>query len=52
MKFYTNVQLVGNTILYRGYEYGERVIHRDSFSPTLFVTVTRKRNTKHWMVRM
>ena len=45
MKFYTNVQLVGNTILYRGYEYGERVIHRDSFSPTLFVTANKE--TKH-----
>ena len=45
MKFYTNVQLVGNNILYRGYEYGERVIHRDSFSPTLFVTANKE--TKH-----
>ena len=45
MKFYTNVQLVGNTVLYRGYEHGERVIHRDSFSPTLFVTANKE--TKH-----
>ena len=45
MKFYTNVQLVGNTILYRGYEHGERVIHRDSFSPTLFVTANKE--TRH-----
>ena len=42
MNFYTNVQLVGNTILYRGYEGGEKVTHRDSFSPTLFVSSKKK----------
>ena len=45
MNFYTNVQLVGNTILYRGYEGGEKVTHRDSFSPTLFVS--SKKETKY-----
>ena len=45
MNFYTNIQLVGNTILYRGYEGGEKVAHRDSFSPTLFVS--SKKNTKY-----
>ena len=45
MNFYTNVQLVGNTILYRGYESGEKVTHRDSFSPTLFVS--SKKTTKY-----
>ena len=45
MNFYTNIQLVGNTILYRGYEGGEKVAHRDSFSPTLFVSSNK--NTKY-----
>jgi len=36
--FYTNVQLAGNTILYRGYEDGKKVQSRTHFSPTLFVT--------------
>ncbi len=37
MNFYTNVQLVGDQVLYRGYENGERVMYRDRFSPVLFV---------------
>ena len=37
-KFYTNVQMYGNTILLRGYENGERFNVRKQFNPTLFVT--------------
>ena len=35
--FYTNIQLAGDTILYRGYEDGEPVTFRTNFSPTLYV---------------
>jgi len=45
MSFYTNVQLVGEDILYIGYERGERIQRRVKFSPTLFVVTDKK--TKH-----
>ena len=45
MKFYTNVQLIGNQFLVRGVENGERYEHRDEFFPTLFVK--SKKNTKY-----
>ena len=45
MRFYTNVQLVGNNFLVRGYEDGKHFMTRESFSPTLFVP--SKRNTKY-----
>jgi DNA polymerase elongation subunit (family B) len=37
MRFYTNVQLIGNQLLVRGVDNGERYEHRDEFFPTLFV---------------
>ena len=37
MRFYTNVQMVGNNFLVRGYENGEKVIFKEEYSPTLFV---------------
>jgi len=38
MRFYTNVQLFGNTFLVRGYENGKRFESRDSeYRPTLFL---------------
>ena len=40
--FYTNIQLAGDTILYRGYENGEAVQYRTSFSPTLYVLSKKK----------
>ena len=40
--FYTNIQLAGDTILYRGYEDGQPVSYRTNFSPTLYV-LSRKR---------
>jgi DNA polymerase elongation subunit (family B) len=45
MSFYTNVQLVGEDILYIGYERGQRIQRRVKFSPTLFVVTDKK--TKH-----
>ena len=41
-KFYTNIQLAGDTILYRGYENGEAVQFRSQFSPTLYVLAKDK----------
>jgi DNA polymerase elongation subunit (family B) len=37
MRFYTNVQLIGNQFLVRGVENGKRFENRDEFFPTLFV---------------
>ena len=45
-KFYTNIQLAGDTILYRGYEDGEPVQFRTHSSPTLYVTSNRKEKMK------
>ena len=44
--FYTNIQLAGNTILYRGYEDGQPVQSRTHFSPTLYVTSNKKEKFK------
>ena len=41
-QFYTNIQLAGDTILYRGYDDGEPVQFRAKFSPTLFVPSKKK----------
>jgi DNA polymerase elongation subunit (family B) len=46
MDFYTNVQLLGDTILYCGYSNGDRVVHRDKMSPTLFVPSNKKTKYK------
>ena len=45
MRFYTNVQLIGNQFLVRGVENGKRYEHRDEFFPTLFVK--SKKDTKY-----
>ena len=45
MKFYTNVQMVGDQILIRGYEDGKRFSNRDVYKPTMFVS--SKRETKY-----
>jgi len=37
MRFYTNVQLIGNKFLVRGYDNGKYVQFRDDYIPTLFV---------------
>ncbi len=46
MRFYTNVQLIGNQFLVRGVENGRRYEHRDEFFPTLFVKSKRKAKYK------
>jgi len=45
MKFYTNVQMIGNQFLVRGVENGKRYTQKDEFFPTLFVK--SKKNTKY-----
>jgi DNA polymerase elongation subunit (family B) len=45
MKFYTNVQMIGDHFLVRGYENGEHFMIREKFSPTLFVP--SKKQTKY-----
>jgi len=46
VKFYTNVQLIGNQFLVRGVENGRRYEHRDEFFPTLFVKSKKKTKYK------
>jgi DNA polymerase elongation subunit (family B) len=45
MRFYTNVQLIGNQFLVRGVENGKRFETRDEFFPTLFVKT--KKDSKY-----
>ena len=45
MRFYTNVQMVGDQFLVRGYEEGKHFMTREKFSPTLFVS--SKKETKY-----
>jgi|LULZ01.1.fsa_nt_gb DNA polymerase elongation subunit (family B) len=42
MRFYTNVQLVGNQFLVRGYDNGKRFNDREEWRPTLFVDSKKK----------
>ena len=42
MRFYTNVQMIGNQFLVRGVEGGRRFETRDEFFPTLFVKSKKK----------
>jgi len=46
MKFYTNVQLVGDNFLVRGYENGRHFMTREKFYPTLFVPAKKKTKYK------
>ena len=45
MRFYTNVQMIGNKFLVRGYENGQHVMFREEYHPTLFVKSSK--NTKY-----
>ena len=45
MRFYTNVQMVGDHFLVRGYEDGKHFMTREKFYPTLFVP--SKKQTKY-----
>ena len=42
MRFYTNVQMVGDHFLVRGYEDGKHFMTREKFYPTLFVPSNKK----------
>lgn len=42
MRYYTNVQMVGNEFLVRGFEDGKSFIAREKFEPTLFVPSKKK----------
>jgi len=42
MRFYTNVQMVGDHFLIRGYEDGKHFMTREKFNPTLFVPSNKK----------
>ena len=46
MKFYSNVFLTGDKILYVGYEDGQRVQYEQSFSPVLFAQCNKKTEYK------
>ena len=46
MKFYTNVQMIGNKFLVRGYENGQRVMYKDDFFPTLYVPSKKQSSYK------
>ena len=52
MSFYTNVQLVGDNLLYLGYEDGQRIQRKFKFSPTLLLSLIKKLNGRHLMVGM
>jgi len=45
MSFYTNIQMVGDNLLYLGYENGQRIQRKFKFAPTLFIVTDKK--TKH-----
>ena len=45
MRFYTNVQMIGNHFLIRGYDNGEHLMFKEEYSPTLFVS--SKKVTKY-----
>ncbi len=42
MKFYTNVQMIGDNFLVRGYDNGEYIQFREKYNPTLFVPSKKK----------
>ena len=42
MKFYTNVQMIGDQFLVRGYENGEYIQFREKYKPTLFAPAKKK----------
>jgi len=46
MRFYTNVQMVGDHFLVRGYENGKHFATREKFYPTLFISSNKKTKYK------
>ena len=47
MRFYTNVQVVGDNVLVRGYENGRHFATREKFYPTLFVPSKSNKKTEY-----
>jgi len=46
MKFYTNVQMIGNQFLVRGVDNGKRYEYRDDFYPSVFVKTKKESKYK------
>ena len=46
MRFYTNVQMVGNDFLVRGYDNGRHFIDREKYYPTVFLPSKKKTEYK------
>jgi len=46
MKFYTNVQMIGNKFLVRGYEDGKHVIFKEEYFPTLYIKSNKESKYK------
>jgi len=46
MRFYTNVQMIGNQFLVRGYDNGKHVMFKEEYSPTLFVKSNKETEYK------
>jgi len=46
MKFYTNIQMVGNKFLVRGYHDGQHVMFKEEYFPTLYVNSNKKTKYK------
>ena len=46
-KFYTDVSILGNNVLYRGYENGSRIQHKVEYSPTIYVKTHKQTNFKN-----
>ena len=46
MKFYTNVEQSGNTILVRGYDNGKRFTDKVKFNPTLYLSSSKEEEWK------
>ena len=46
MRFYTNVQMVGNNFLVRGYENGQKKIYKEEYQPTLYVKSNKESKWK------
>ena len=44
MKFYTNVHQIGDHVLVRGYENGQRFDDRIEYHPTIFISSNEKSN--------
>ena len=51
-RFYTNVQLIGDNFLVRGYENGKHFSVRENLIQHFLFLQIKKQNIKHWKVTM